>query len=100
MPVDAVHGALHAVIECHTRWSPASRLSNVIDCPSVTVGILPPAALRSPAPYSKLPIGIAAGQRSGAGPARIGELRLRPAVVVVLGQVTVGEHAGLVDWAR
>ena len=59
MPVDAVHGALHAVIECHTRWSPASRLSNVIDCPSVTVGILPPATARSPAPYSKLPIGIA-----------------------------------------
>src|SRR4051794_25742354 len=55
-PVDAVHGALHAVIECHTFWSAASKLSNVIVWPSVTVGIFPLAA-RSPAPYSKLPIG-------------------------------------------
>src|SRR3954451_10909431 len=56
-PVDAVHGALHAVIECHTFWSAASKLSNVIVSPSVTVGTLLLVA-RSPAPYSKLPIGM------------------------------------------
>src|ERR1700712_5193538 len=56
MPVDAVHGALHAVIECQTFWSLASKLSKVIVWPSVTVGTLPLAA-RSPTPYSKLPIG-------------------------------------------
>ena len=57
MPVDAVHGALHAVIECHTFWSAASKLSKVIVCPWATVGIFP-FAVRSPLPYSKLPIGI------------------------------------------
>src|SRR3954452_14979657 len=57
MPVDPVHGALHAVIECHTFWSGASKLSNVMLWPSVTVGTFP-LAVRSPAPYSKLPIGI------------------------------------------
>ena len=40
MPVEPVHGALHAVIECHTFWSAASKLSKVICWPSVTVGHL------------------------------------------------------------
>ncbi len=76
MPVDAVHGALHTVIECHTCWSPASKLSNVIDWPSVTVGILPPdgqvaGAVLEAADRDR------AGQGTGAGAARVAERRLR-----------------------
>ena len=48
MPVDFVHGALHAVTECHTRSASASRFWNVMAPPAGTVGTSP-ASVRSPA---------------------------------------------------
>ena len=96
-PVSRLHGALHAVIECQMPGPTGeSSLMNVSGCPAS-----PRAACRRCAcrPTRRRRSRCGSGALTGCvgSPVMSGSVASCAAVVVVLGQVPVGELAGLVD---